>query len=104
MHNPHLKYQQQAVAEATPVKLVIKLYDLAIQATYREDDKQLREILTSLMSSLNFDYALSDQLFALYKYCQDISRKGNFEEIREILEPIRDAWEEAHSGKTSKTA
>jgi flagellin-specific chaperone FliS len=95
MNNPYLKYQKQNVMNASPMKIVVKLYDLAIQATWREDEKELREILSTLIRGLNFDYEISGQLFALYQYCQDISRKGHYQEIRDLLEPIRDAWEEA---------
>ncbi|MCC5926826.1 MAG: flagellar protein FliS [Bacteroidetes bacterium] len=95
--NPHLKYQQQTVLNASPMKIVVKLYDLAIQASWREDDKQLREILSTLIKGLNFDYEISGQLFSLYQYCQELARKGEFQEVRELLEPLRDAWEQAAS-------
>ena len=94
MQNPALAYQKQAVMNASPLKLVVKMYDLAIQATYRQDDRKLREVLSGLIQALNFDYEISGQLFEIYRYCQDLSRKSRFEEVREILEPIRDTWEE----------
>jgi len=93
--NPQLVYQKQSVMDASPLKLVVKMYDLIIQATYREDDQKVRELLSGLIQGLNFEFELADQLFQLYRYCQDLSRKGNFEEIRQILEPIREGWEEA---------
>jgi flagellar protein FliS len=85
------------VLNASPVQLVVKLYDLAIQATYREDDKRFREIVSSLIQGLNFDHEPAGQLFQIYRYCQDISRKQKFEEIREILEPLRETWEQVAS-------
>jgi flagellin-specific chaperone FliS len=94
MRNPQLVYQQQSVKNASPLQLVVKMYDLVIQATYREDDKRVRDLLSTLISGLNFDHEPADQLFSLYKYCQDLSRKGDYEEIREILEPLRDTWDE----------
>ncbi len=94
MRNPQLVYQQQSVKNASPLQLVVKMYDLIIQATYREDDKRVRELLSTLISGLNFDHEPADQLFSLYKYCQELSRKGGYEEIREILEPLRDTWDE----------
>jgi flagellin-specific chaperone FliS len=92
MRNPQLVYQQQSVKNASPLKLVVKMYDLVLQATYREDDKRVREILSTLITGLNFDHEPAGQLFSLYKYCQGLSRKGQYEEIREVLEPLRDAW------------
>lgn len=89
---------------ASPVKLVVKLYDLAIQATWREDGQKLREILSTLVKGLDFDHEPAEQLYNIYRYCQDISREGRFEEIREILEPIREAWEESAIEVTVRNA
>lgn len=94
MKNPQLIYQRQAVKDATPLQLVVKIYDLIIQATYREDGQRVRELLATLISGLNFDHEPADQLFALYQYCQGLSRKEDFEEIRNLLDPLREAWEE----------
>ncbi len=104
MRDPQLEYQRQSVMNASPVTLVVKLYDLAIQATYREDDRRLREILSSLIKGLNFDHQPAEQLYNIYQYCQDISREGRFEEIRAILEPIREAWEEAATDAIAQSA
>lgn len=95
MQNPQKVYQRQAVMNASPMQLVVKLYDLVLQATYREDEERVKDILATLIESLNFDYEPADELFQLYKYCQDLARKKEYGEIREILEPLRDAWEEA---------
>ncbi|MDR8393027.1 flagellar protein FliS [Aliifodinibius sp. S!AR15-10] len=99
MQNPQQVYQRQAVLNASPLQIVVKLYDLAIQASYRKNGEKLRDVLSTLIESLNFEYEPSDQLFELYKYCQDLSRKEEYEEIREILEPLRDAWEEVANGE-----
>jgi len=97
MRNPQLVYQQQSVKNASPLQLVVKMYDLVIQSTYREDEKKVRDILSTLITGLNFDYEPADQLFSLYRYCQELARKGKFSEIREVLEPLRDTWQEAAS-------
>lgn len=95
MQNPQQIYQRQAVMNASPLRLVVKLYDLVLQATYRKEQERVKEILATLIESLNFDYEPADELFQLYKYCQDLARQEEYEEIREILEPLRDAWETA---------
>jgi len=95
MQNPQQVYQRQTVLNASPLQLVVKLYDLVLQATYREDEERVKEVLSTLIESLNFDYEPADELFQLYKYCQDLARKQEYEEIREILEPLRDAWDTA---------
>jgi flagellar protein FliS len=102
MQNPQQVYQRQAIMNASPLKLVVKLYDLLLQATYRKDQKRVREVLSTLIESLNFDHEPAGELFQLYQYCQDLARKEKFEEIRDILEPLRDAWEQAANGETEE--
>ncbi|WP_428236519.1 flagellar export chaperone FliS [Gracilimonas sp.] len=99
MRDPQLVYQKQSVMNASPLKLVVKMYDLVIQASYREDQGKVKAILSELIQGLNFDYEPAGQLFELYRYCQDLARKQRFEEIREILEPLRETWEEVANQK-----
>lgn len=75
------------------------MYDLVIQATYREDQNRVKAILSELIQGLNFDYEPAGQLFELYRYCQDLARKDRYGEIREILEPLRETWEEVANQK-----
>lgn len=79
---------------AKPTELISMLYDLAIQCTYREDDRKLLGILSTLIRSLNFDYEIAGSLFNLYEYCQRQTRKKEFAEVRELLETVREAWSE----------
>ncbi|WP_138430760.1 flagellar protein FliS [Fodinibius saliphilus] len=95
MQNPQKVYERQAVLNASPLRLVVKLYDLVLQATYRKDGERAKEVLSTLIESLNFDHEPADELFELYRYCQDLARQEEFTEIREILEPLRDAWDTA---------
>ena len=88
---------------ASPLQLVVKLYDLAIQASYRQEGEKVRAILGELTDGLNFDYEPAPQLFDLYRYCQELARKEQFEEFREIMEPLRDAWEEASNQPQSQS-
>lgn len=92
--NPQLIYEQQSVKNASPIQLVVKVYDLIIQATYREQAKRVRDLFSVLINGLDFDHEPADQLFALYRYCQDLSRKDDFDQIRDLIEPLRDTWAE----------
>jgi len=94
MQNPQLVYQKQSVLNASPLKLVVKMYDFAIQASYLEDGQKLKDILSTLIKGLNFDHEPAGQLYELYRYCQDLARKNQFDEVIEILEPLRDTWQE----------
>jgi flagellar protein FliS len=88
-------YKRQSVMNASPAELVGIMYDEAIACTYRKDHPKLVKILDELIRSLNFDYELADDLYGLYEYCQDQARKNNYDEVRNLLEPIRSAWSES---------
>lgn len=92
MKNPQQEYQKQAIKNASPTELITKLYDFAIQACHKKEKEEVQQILTALIKSLNFDYEISETLFSLYEYCQRQAEDEEFEEIRELLEPVRDAW------------
>ena len=99
MKNAHLEYQRQAISQANPEELVSKLYDMAIQACYKKDSNRAKDILDALIKSLNFDYELSTTLYELYIYCKTILEEQKFEEVRSLLQPIREAWNEGVARK-----
>lgn len=94
MQTPQQVYQRQSVIQASPAQLVVKMYDLTLQATWREDAKRVRDLLTALINGLDFEQPLSNELFELYRYCQELTRSGDLAQVRELLEPLRDSWEE----------
>lgn len=92
MKNAQHQYQRQAIKNASPTELIKQLYDFAIQACHKQDEERLQQVLSALIKSLNFDYDIADELYNLYEYCQRQARQGEFEEVRELLEPVREAW------------
>jgi flagellin-specific chaperone FliS len=88
-------YQIQQIKNANPNELIGILYDMAIQATYRKDQVKLIKVLSLLIKSLNYDYPVAENFYSLYEYCQHISRDHKYDEVRELLSGIRDAWYEA---------
>lgn len=92
MINPQQQYQERAIKEASPTELITKLYDFAIQACHQKDEEQLQDVLDTLIESLNFDYELAESLYNLYEYCQRQAKKEEFDEVCELLEPVREAW------------
>ena len=93
MNNPYRAYQHQAVLDSNPTKLVVKLYDFIFQASYQKDEKRVRGLLSELIHNLNFDYELSGSLFQIYRYCQQLARDAKFDEIIDVLNPLRESWE-----------
>lgn len=88
-------YQIQQIKNANPSELIGILYDMAIQATYRKDQNRLIKILSLLIRSLNYDYQVAENFYGVYEYCQHISNEGKYDEIRDLLSGIRDAWYES---------
>lgn len=95
------RYQQNAVNTATPEELILKLYDAGIASCHREDRQKLRDVLVELMGSLNHEAPgdLSGRLHALYEYCINESATGDLDDVREVLEGLREAWAEGVVGK-----
>jgi flagellar protein FliS len=108
-------YQQQALAGATGVELVVALYDAAIRFLYRavqcveEDDvhgrrvavKKVVDILMYLQARLRPDLggsvatSLADfyaAMFTMTLEASHIASKEQFEEVIACVRNVRDAW------------
>jgi flagellin-specific chaperone FliS len=94
MYSPENLYQRQSILNAHPTKLVVKMYDLIAKNCYLENKEQVNKLLAELIHHLNFDYDLSSSLFEIYSYCQRLNKDSKFEEIIEVLNPLRITWEE----------
>lgn len=94
MNKPHLEYQRQSVMQSSPEELIGKLYEMAIQACYQKDTERAKEILTTLIKSLNFDYEISNTLYQLYEYCRTVLDQEKYDEVINLITPLRQAWDE----------
>lgn len=92
MIEPTQNYQRQAILNASPAKLISILYDFGIQACYQKDEKKLQEVLDTLINSLNFEFEMANSLYEIYEYCQRQARKKEFDEVRNLIEGLRDTW------------
>ena len=50
------EYRQQEVMGASPLRLVVLTYDVAIQACEQKDNARAYKAISLLRDSLNFDY------------------------------------------------
>lgn len=92
------QYQKNAILNASPEELILKLYDLIIVSIKKEDYRKANLALSELISSLNFDYKeVSLGFFRLYRYCQDCLYKQKPEEPLRIIRELRDSWAQAFS-------
>ncbi len=114
--NPYEKYREQQVNTATPDKLLIMLYDGAIrfcnQARIAIGSKNLEQahvnltkaqnIIIELMTTLNMDYEISQNLYSLYDYLYNRLVEANMkkdtaiiDEVIDFLTDLRKTWAEA---------
>jgi len=104
MEDAQLKYERQAVKNASNTELISKLYEFIVKACHKQNEEKVYEILSTLKKSLNFDFEISEDLYSLYDYCQRKAREQKFDEVRELIEPLREAWVEGVVKSNKKTA
>jgi len=91
------KYREQDVMNASPIHLVVMVYDVAISACEDKDLNRASRALSVLRDSLNFDYAESAGLFRLYQWIMECVRNDDYENAMSTLRELRDAWSTVES-------
>ncbi|NLW10812.1 MAG: flagellar export chaperone FliS [Clostridiaceae bacterium] len=114
-NNGYNQYREQSVLTAGPGELVLMLYDgclkqvrlarLAINENMAAERnsalQKAQEIVSELINTLDFDFELSDSLYALYDYFLNELITANVENsttrldsIESLLVELRDTWEQ----------
>jgi flagellin-specific chaperone FliS len=87
------KYQQQDVMNASPIRLVIMTYDLAIRACEQQDFAKATKTISALRDALDLDYPdVAVGLFRLYQWCLECIRKNDYGSAVTTLTELRGAW------------
>ncbi len=87
------KYKQQDIMNASPLRLVIMTYDLAIRACEQQDFAKATKTISALRDTLDLDYPdVSIGLFRLYQWCLECIRKGDYASAITTLTELRAAW------------
>lgn len=87
------EYRQHDVLGASPIRLVVMAYDLAIQSCERKDFEKATRAISVLRDALNFEYQdVALGLFRLYQWCLDSIRQGDYKSAISALTELRDAW------------
>ena len=87
------QYRKTDVENASPVRLVVMAYDLAIKGCDQKDFETAVKAVMALQSALDFDYAeVAGGLLALYQWIQECLRARDFEAARHTLVDLREAW------------
>jgi len=89
-------YRQQDVMGASPIRLVVMAYDLAICACEQKDFEKAAKTISALRDSLDFDYPeVAVGLLKLYQWCLARIRKGDYASALDVLKELRSAWNES---------
>jgi len=89
-------YRAQQVQGASPMQLVLMVYDIAIVACEARDPQRAGRALSELIGSLNFEYEeIATGLFRLYEYCLWGIRRSRFQDAAKVLRGLRQAWVDA---------
>lgn len=89
-------YRNEQLMNLSPVEVIHRLYDVAIQAIRKNDVALAHRAINELIAALNFEYqdvALS--LYRLYQYAKYCLRHGRNDDASEVLLELRSAWAEA---------
>lgn len=121
------EYRKQAVSTASPLELIIMLYDAALRhcesglkamekGDIEEQNKHLTKaqtLLTELVASLDMERGgeIAQNLFGLYSFCLNSLLEANVHDSQEpvlqvihVLTELRTAWDQiANSNKKETT-
>ena len=91
------QYLEQKILSASPKQLIAYIYDAAIVSCTKRDIEKTTAAIGILINSLNFDdnedvQDISLKFIQYYEYILDLVRKNKFDEARDNLKEIRDAW------------
>lgn len=91
--DPRRIYRAQQVANESPGRLALLVYDTALRACRRGQRGLLMRVLHELIAGLDLEQGeIAVGLLRLYEYALWQLREGNIEEVRLVLQGLREAW------------
>ncbi len=89
-------YLINEILNASPQKLLLKIYDFAIAQCKNENIEKTNKALAELINALRYDSVEANEismgLRKLYEFCQDQMRKRNYEIVLRIMVELRETW------------
>ena len=93
------QYLVKEVIDATPEKLLLRVYDFAIAQVQRHNLEKANKAIQELINALNFESEetkeISIGLLRLYKFCQEQMRAKDYDIVYKILSELKESWVEA---------
>ena len=87
------QYRKQDVMNASPLRLVIMTYDLAIKSCEQKNFDKSVNTISALRDALDMNYPeAAVGLFSLYQWCLDCIRKEDYSSAINTLTELRNAW------------
>jgi len=90
------QYLVKEILDATPEKLLFKVYDFAIAQVQRHNLEKANKAIQELINALNFESnetkEISIGLLKLYKFCQDQMRLKEYDLVHRILSELKESW------------
>ncbi len=94
-------YLTNEILDASPEKLLIKVYDFAIAQCKNRNLEKTNKALSTLIGALRFDTEesaeISTGLQRLYEFCQDQMREQKYDIVERILSELKETWISAFS-------
>ncbi len=86
-------YRQNQITSANPLQLVLMAYDVALVGCARRDLAKTTRAINTLIKALDMEQGeIALGLYRLYQYCNDLVRKGQYDEAARILRELAGAW------------
>ncbi len=86
------KYREHDIMNASPIHLVVMVYDVAISACEEKDLTRATRAVSVLRDALNFDYPEAAGLFRLYQWSMECMREDDYDNAIAVLRELRDSW------------
>lgn len=88
------KFKQQCMD--APHLVIMEVYELGIQACENNNISKARNVIKTLIGSLNFEYAEAALgLYKLYNHCLGLLNNNRFEEAKLMLNELLQHWNKA---------
>lgn len=90
------RYQEDQVNTMSPIQLLVKVYDIAIESCHRQDRKRASKAIVELINALNFEYEeTANRFYGIYEFCMREIKAGKYDIALDLLQSLRNSWVEA---------
>lgn len=92
-------YRERQVMTASPIERIVIVYDVVLTACGVQDMERALRGLSLLRGALDWEAApeIAPRLQAIYEYCEECIRSGDYRVPRQLLRELRETWVEARA-------